>query len=174
MEKIAHQIEGTIVLFPAITVHEKQLVIYHNRVFKVFNILNDNAITIKSVDWQGSGLMQTATLKDLTILSVNFGPKVTLKIDEIEWYKVISKNLLGKTVKFDVIKEIKSKVVKGVSPIEHKAKIIFPNLRYDDFDLNEIMDLGMTLRQNQLNGSDVRSGNEVLENWKTKRFENGI
>lgn len=32
--------------------------------------------------------------------------------------------------------------------------------------LNDVMNLGMILRQNQLSGHDHRSGNEVLEEWK--------
>jgi len=36
---------------------------------------------------------------------------------------------------------------------------------YTKDDLLTIMNLGMELRQNQLNGSDLRSGNEVLEDW---------
>lgn len=33
---------------------------------------------------------------------------------------------------------------------------------------NEIMNLGMELRQNQLNGSDTRSGNQVLKEYFDK------
>ncbi len=36
---------------------------------------------------------------------------------------------------------------------------------YTREDLLSVMNLGMTLRQNQLNGSDFRSGKEVLNNW---------
>lgn len=32
--------------------------------------------------------------------------------------------------------------------------------------LNDVMNLGMMLRQHQLSGHDGRSGNEVLEEWK--------
>lgn len=39
--------------------------------------------------------------------------------------------------------------------------------KYTEVDLLEVMNLGMELRQNQLNGSDLRSGNEVLEEWKS-------
>lgn len=39
--------------------------------------------------------------------------------------------------------------------------------KYTEVDLLEVMNLGMELRQNQLNGTDLRSGNEVLEEWKS-------
>lgn len=39
--------------------------------------------------------------------------------------------------------------------------------KYTEADLLEVMNLGMELRQNQLNGTDLRSGNEVLEQWKS-------
>lgn len=36
----------------------------------------------------------------------------------------------------------------------------------------DILNLGMTLRQNQLNGSDGRSGNEVLSEYLKKELKN--
>lgn len=42
----------------------------------------------------------------------------------------------------------------------------------EDLDkfLYEVLNLGMSLRQNQLSGSDGRSGNQVLEDWKNKNL----
>lgn len=36
--------------------------------------------------------------------------------------------------------------------------------------LNEVLNLGMTVRQNQLSGHEERSGNEILEMWKQENL----
>jgi len=40
---------------------------------------------------------------------------------------------------------------------------------YTAEDLLSVMNMGMSLRQSQLNGSDTRSGNELLEIWKNDK-----
>ena len=39
-----------------------------------------------------------------------------------------------------------------------------------DFILDEVMNLGMVLRQHQLNGQSQESGNDILENWKNENL----
>lgn len=40
--------------------------------------------------------------------------------------------------------------------------------------MNAVLNLGMTLRQDQMNGYERRSGDEVLEDWKKENLEGGL
>jgi hypothetical protein len=57
------------------------------------------------------------------------------------------------------------------TPIE-QPKPVKESWSRDELDviLNDVMNLGMQLRQNQLSGYDVSGGNEVLEEWKIKHL----
>lgn len=36
--------------------------------------------------------------------------------------------------------------------------------------IKEILNIGMEIRQNQLNGTEHRSGNEIIEDWMKENF----
>lgn len=36
--------------------------------------------------------------------------------------------------------------------------------------IHEILNIGMEIRQNQLNGSEHRSGNQIIEEWMKENF----
>ena len=53
----------------------------------------------------------------------------------------------------------------------YEARRLEESNSYTPQDLLEVMNLGMSLRQSQLNGSDSRSGNEVLYQWMQNKKE---
>lgn len=72
----------------------------------------------------------------------------------------------------DIDDESTGNEYKGILENLHEVEKLITNTpinlhEYEELQtvFSDIMNLGMTLRQNQLNGSDGRSGNEVLEEY---------
>lgn len=71
---------------------------------------------------------------------------------------------------FDVIESWELELLIPSVDEEGYARLSFVTRSWTDADLLEVMNLGMQLRQDQLNGSASKSGNQVLEEWKNKKL----
>ena len=69
----------------------------------------------------------------------------------------------------NTVRELRKYLIDGIRLGYNCGKIEKSKQIYSEEDLLEVINLSMSLRKSQLNGTDLRSGNEVLETWKQNK-----